>query len=306
MSLTAQLDAITLKKIVPKMFDAIFDSNPLLKKIMASGQYVSQNGGLTIDIPLNYATTSASGWYTGADTLDTTDNQNITSASYDWKNIYANITMAEEDKLKNAGNLGVVKLLASKAMIAEKTLKDSLGTGLYSDGTDAKSIVGLRDIVATDQTVGGIDQSANSFWQGNVDSTTTTLSLSAMNTQFENASVDNEVPDFCPTTRAIYNLYYNLLQPQQRFMDKDQAKGGFTSLMFNSAPLVVDSHVPASHLFMLNSKHLWLYYHPERNIKAMPFSKPINQEVLVSRVLWMGAFGSSNNRFHALLSAITA
>jgi hypothetical protein len=47
--------------------------------------------------------------------------------------------------------------------IAEKTLADDLGTGLFSDGTDAKSIVGLRDIVATDQTVGGISQSTNSY-----------------------------------------------------------------------------------------------------------------------------------------------
>ena len=57
-----QLTAITHKKIMPKMFDNIFDSNPLLKRMLKSGQYVSQEGGRTIDVPLNYATTTASGW----------------------------------------------------------------------------------------------------------------------------------------------------------------------------------------------------------------------------------------------------
>lgn len=54
-----QLTAITQRYIMPKMFDNIFDSNPLLKRIMASGQYMSVSGGTSIDLPLNYAQTSA-------------------------------------------------------------------------------------------------------------------------------------------------------------------------------------------------------------------------------------------------------
>jgi len=306
MSLTDQLTSITRNHIVPKMYDNIFDSNPTLAKFKSSGRYVTQNGGTTIDIPLNYAQTTSSGWFSGTETLQTADNENITKASYSWKSAYANISVAEEDKLKNGGDLGVIKLLASKAMIAEKTLADILGTGIFSDGTTAKSIVGLRDLVATDQTVGGISQSTSSWWAGNVDSTTTTLTISAMNTQFQNATIGSDAPDYIVTTRALYNLFYNLLQPQQRFLDKDMAKAGFTSLMFNSAPVTIDSHCTAAHMFMLNMKYLGLYYHPERNMYASEYMKPINQEVLVSRILWMGALTSSNNRMHAKLSAITA
>ena len=208
--------------------------------------------------------------------------------------------------LKNGGAAGVLKLLASKSQIAEKTIKDKMGTGLYSDGTDTKSIVGLRDIVAADQTVGGIAQSTNSWWQAQVDSTTTTLTLSAMNALFEDAKVDSEQPSVAMATRAIYNSYYNLLQPQQRFMDSDTAKGGFQSLMFNGIPVISDSHVPSSHLFLLNEKHLHLWYHAKRNFSLEPWQKPLNQQVKLSRILWMGAFGSSNNRYHGKLSAITA
>lgn len=302
----AQLEAITERKIVPKMHDNIFDSNPLLKRIMNGGSYVSQDGGTTIDVPLNYAATTASGWYSGSDTLSTTDNDNITAARYQWASTYANITITDEDMDKNSGSAGVLKLLASKAMIAEKTLKDNLGTGLYSDGTNTKSIIGLRDIVATDATVGGISQSDYSWWQGQVDSTTTTLTISALNSLFESCSIDNEKPSVILATRANYNRYYNLLQPAQRFMDSETAKGGFTSLMFNSAPFISDSHCPTYHIFMLNENNLKLYYHPSKNVKAMPYIRPVNQMVQVSRIVWMGSLTSSNNRLHGKMSGITA
>lgn len=301
-----QLDAVTERYIMPKLHDNIFDSNPLLKRLLASGQYHSVNGGTYVDIPLAYAGTTAKGWFKGADTLNTAENDMVTSARYDWCSLYAGITITEEDELKNGGERGVLKLLAAKAQQAEKTIKDDLGTGLYSDGTTTNSIVGLRDIVATDQTVGGISQSTYSWWAGQVDSTTTTTSIAAVNLQYENASIDSEKPTVLLSTRTIYTKYYNLLQPQQRFTDSTTASGGFQNLMFNGIPWISDSHCPSSHLFGINEKHLWLCYHPEVNFTKEPFQRPINQRVKVSRFVWMGALGSSNNRLHFKFSGLTA
>jgi len=302
----SQLNSITTEFFLKKLYDNIFDSNPLLMKIKKSGSYVSTSGGTQIYVPLNYATATASGWYSGADTLTTTDNDNITAAAYSWASLYAGVSITEEDELKNSGDAAQLSLLKSKMQIAEKTLADSLGTGLFSDGTDSKSIVGLRDIVAVDQTVGGISQSTYSWWQGQVDSTTTATSISALNSNYQNCVVDSEKPNYCTTTRTLWNAYYALLQPQQRFQDDDTAAGGFQNLMFNGAPVVHDSHCPANHWFNLNLNHLKLFYHPSRNMAFEPFQKPINQQVKVSRILWMGALGSTNNRLHGKLSALTS
>jgi hypothetical protein len=301
-----QLNAITEKFYVKKLHDNIFDSNPLLMKLKSSGSYKSTSGGTQIYVPLNYATATASGWYSGADTLSTVDNENITSAVYDWRSLYAGVTISEEDELKNSGDQAQLNLLKSKMEIAKKTIQDTLGTGLYSDGSDAESIVGLRDIVAVDQVVGGISQSTYSWWQGKVDSSTTTNTLAAMNTVFQNCTIDSERPNLIVASRAVWNSYYNLLTPVQRFVDESTAKGGFESLMFNGQTFVADSHCPANHMFMLNLSHLHLFYHPKRDFSMEPFQKPINQQVKVARVLWMGALGSSNNRLHGKLSALTA
>lgn len=301
-----QVTAITQKKFIPKMVDNIFDSNPLLQRAREKGWYDKIDGGERIVCPLMYAQTTASGWYAGAQTLDVSDNQNISAAEYVWKQLYANVTIRRDEELKNSGDSQILSLVKNKVKGAEKTLADALGTGIYSDGTDANAIVGLRDIVAVDQTVGGISQSSNSWWQGKVDSSSTVLSLAVMQTLRNQATIDNESPTVCVATRTIYDLYFSLLQPQQRFQDPKTADGGFQNLLFCGIPMIADSHCPASHLFMLNEKHLYLWAHKDEDMKMDEFRKPINQNVKVAQINFMGAMGSDNNRLHAKLSAITA
>ena len=234
-----QISAITRAKFIPKLRDNIYQANPLLMRMQKSK--VVLDGGTSILVPLEYATLTASGWFAGADTLDTSDNETITSAAYSWKQHYANISISRRDELINSGDSQILDFVKSKVKSAEKTLSDNLSNGLYNAGTDAKAFGGLRLILATGNTVGGIDQSANSWWQANVDSSTTTLSMSALQSQFNSASIENDSPSVAVATRSIYNSYYALLQPQQRFVDSETAKGGFQSLMFNGRDAALEA-----------------------------------------------------------------
>ena len=243
-----QVSAVTEKFFVKKLYDNIFDSNPYLKRARDKS-YELIDGGEKIVVPLNYAMNGSGGWYSGSETLDTSDTETITAAEYDWKQLYENITIRRIDELKNSGTRRMVNFVKSKMEIAEKSMLDKLSTGLYSDGTDAKSIIGLRLIVGTANTVGSISQSAQSWWQAKVDSTTTTLSIPQMQARDNAATVNNDSPSVVLTTRALYNSYYGLLQPQQRFQDSESAKGGFKSLMFNGKPVLADSYAPANHMF---------------------------------------------------------
>lgn len=300
-----QISGITEKKFIKKLADNIFDSNPGIRRLKQKS-YEKLDGGTSIMVPLNYAQTTASGWYNGADSLSTADNENISAAEYQWRQLYANITVTRRDELLNSGDAQKINLVKSKVQIAEKTMMDLMGTAMYNDGTLANAMVGLRSIVNTTATVGGISQSTNSWWAGQVDSSTTTFSIAAVQTLFNAATVDNDQPTVIMATRANYNRYYGQLQPQQRFMDSDTAKGGFSSLMFNGVPFIADSHCPANHIFILNENYLYLFAHKDEDMRFEPFVKPINQNVKVGKVYWMGAIGSSNNRLQAKLSAVAA
>jgi hypothetical protein len=301
-----QITAITQKKFIPKMYDNIFDSNIIMQRMKKNSTYKKLDGGERVVVPLNYAQVTANAWYTGAETLDTTDNETIAAAEYTWKQHHTTVSISRADELKNTGDSQILDFVKSKIKIAEKTSIDVLGTGIYSNATNAKSIVGLRQIVGTSNTVGGISQTTYTWWAGQLDSSTTTLTIAAMQSRYNLCVVDNEKPSIIPTTRTLYNFYYALLQPQQRFMDAETAKGGFQSLMFNGVPVVADSHCPASHMFFLNEDNLALYVHKDEDFRSTPFQAPINQNVKVMHIYWQGAFGSSNNRLHGLLSAITA
>lgn len=300
-----QITGITERYFLPKLADNIFLGNPGLRRFKEKC-YRKIDGGESILLPLEYATMSNSEWFQGADTLNTTDNDSFTAAQVDWKQVHATISVTRRDELRNMGDSQIIDFVKAKVKNAEKTLRRQLSGGIYNDGSDAKAIIGLRRWVATNQTVGGIDQSANSWWQAQVDSTTTTLSISAMQTLFNQASEDEDSPSVGLATKANYNRYYNLLQPQQRFTDSESGKAGFTSLMFNSIPILSDTNVPANHLFFVNENYLNLCVHSKEDMRMSEWVEPVNQALKVSHIYWMGAFASSNNRFQAKFSALTA
>lgn len=300
-----QISSITQKKFIPKLYDNVFNSNPLLQRHRKKS-YELVDGGTSIMVPLNYAAPTASGWYFGADTLNVNDNDQVTAAEYTWKQLYTNISILRSDELKNAGDEQMLSIVKAKVKIAEKNMEDLLGTGIFSNATNAKSIVGLQQIIATGNTIGGISQTSNSWWQSQVDSTTTTLSLSALQTQWNLATIGSWSPTVAVTTRSIFNSYYALLQPQQRFQDSSSAEGGFQSLMFNGLPVLPDSHAPTSNFFFLNEDYMHLFAHKEEDMRFEPFAKPVNQNVKIAKIYWMGAYGTSNARLQAALTALTA
>ena len=300
-----QISAITQRKIIPKLVDNIFDSNPLLQRAK-SKFYESVDGGIEIQQPLNYALSAAGDWYTGSETLDTTDTDVMTSANFAWKTIYEPITIRRLDELKNSGDSAKLKFVAQKTQIAEKSLMDKMGTAMWNAGSASNAIAGLRYILSTSNSPGGISQSTYSWWAAQVNSSSTVLTLSVLNTLDQLCTIGNDGPSVGLTTRTLYNSLYGLFTPQQRFQDNETAKGGFSSLMINGKAVIVDSHCPANHFAFLNEKYLHLYYHPDENFRFEPFAKPVNQNVKVAKIFWAGALGSSNNRMHGLASALTS
>lgn len=301
-----QLSSITKKKYIPKLIDNIFDSDPLLQRLKKKGRYKKIDGGTSIMMELMYAQTAAAGWYDGSETLSTADNEQITAAEYQWKQAYANITIVRKQELQNKGDAQVLDLVKSKTMAAEKTLTDYLQDGLYSDGSNSKSIIGTQVFMSTSNTVGGISQALYSWWQANVDATTTTLSMAAMDTVFSDATINGKSPTVGLATRANWNRYHALLTPQQRFTDGETAKGGFQNLMYRGVPMIMGPKVPTGDIIFLNEENLCLAVHPEEDFRFEPFAKPVDQNVKTAKIYWMGAFGTDQCRAHAGLTALTA
>lgn len=302
------INAITKQNFIPKLIDNVNTSNVLLYQLQKKGRFENLDGGQDIRVPVRYARFGSRGWYSGGQLLNTAYNEKKTALVFDWAQHYINITVTGLDKLKNAGENKVIDHVKSELQAAEEDIKDSFGTGLYNAGTTANAILGCRTYLSTSATYGGIASSGESWLQAQVDSTTTSLSLGKMQALYEAASQPPIRPDLITCVETVFNSYWSLLQPQQRFQDSESADAGFKNLMFNGAAIYEDSYCPASTLVMHNTDFLSLYSHSQRKFPGdfKDFQEFFDQDAMIAKMLWAGAFVCSAPRFQGIMNALTS
>jgi hypothetical protein len=116
-----------------------------------------------------------------------------------------------------------------------------------------------------------------------------------------------------------YNRLHNLTAPSQTHpvmaggSDVQLASAGFTNILYNNTPWVVDSHVPDgatnasnSDIYMLNEDYFHLIVTPMADFYLEDFQKPINQDAMVALILWAGDLVISNTARQAKATTIVA
>jgi hypothetical protein len=299
-----QINAITRDLIIPKMVDQMWRSNVLFDRL--SKKVEMKDGGNNVRQPIAYQAGSYGGWYNGLDTLNVVDTDQFTNLNFDWKQIYEPIVISGRDEAINQGSHAVLQLVANKVRIAQRQIRDTIGTGLYNAGTTTNAIHGARLYCSTSSTYGGISQTSYSWLQAQVDSSTTVLSVAAMQGMFGDCTIDGESPDLVMVTQDNYDRYFLLLQPQQRFQDSKLAEGGFTSLKFNAADVVVDYKVPSNYLFFFNTNYLHLYGMTGNWFRFREFQEPENQDGKVAHIFSYLCHTCSSPRMQGVLSAVTS
>lgn len=302
----------TLKKYVPRIEDNIFKNLPLLYFLQEADHIDKIDGGEQLVEPLMYAQNSTAGSYAGYDNIDTTPQEGVTSAVYDWRQYAATVAIAGIEEAKNSGDAAVVRLLDAKIQQAEMSIQETMESMLFADGTgnSAKDWYGLAYYVATTPTtgtVGGIDRSDanNSWWRNYVESTSTALTIPIMSTAYNTVSKGKDHPDFILTTQALFEKYESLLQPQLRFADPTTADAGFQNLLYKSAPIMYADYAQSGVMYFLNSKYLRLKVHSDVWFKPTPFEKPHGQDAKYSQILSYGNLTASNCKRLGKLTAKT-
>lgn len=303
------LISTTLKKYTPTLEDNIFNDLPLLNMFKRADHLVKIDGGEQIVEPLLYAKNTTAGSYSGYDNIDTTPQEGITSAAYDWKQFAATVAIAGIEEIKNEGTSRVIALLEAKVQQAEMSIADALNTALFADGTGngSKDFTGIKAYVAvtpTTGTVGGIDRSdsLNSWWRNYTESTSTPLTIGQMSTAYNTVSKGRDVPTNIFTTQTLFEKYESLVQPALRFSDNATADAGFQNLLYKQAPVVFDLACTSGFMYFLNVKYLKLKVHNQTWFKPSPFVKPHGQDARYSQILSAGNLVMSNAKRQGVLS----
>jgi len=316
----------TLANYQKTLQDNIYRANPLLFFLIGKvpqtpmqdgvqgrtrGQLKVVDGGESIVVPLMYGKNTTAKPYSKYGVIDTSPQEGITSARYIWKQVAATITISGLEERSNAGSdTRVIDLLAGKTNQAEKALMEELETEMFSANGDGDlGVTGLRTLLSTTATTGGISPTGNSWWVPQSNASVGSFAaggLDAMRTLFNSASLGNDTPDFGITTQSVFEYYEKVLQPQERFNDSTMIDGGFQNLLFKGKPITFSQFCPSGTLYFLNSKYLNLFVHSDANMATTPFVKPTNQDAKTAQILFQGELTTSNRRLHAVAAGITA
>lgn len=301
--------ATTLANHRPEMVDTIFTSRVLAFFLKQAGQIKMQNGGHKIVRPLMYATNTTVGSYSGADVLSTQAQSGISASEWTWGQYAGSIVIEGLEEAQNAGEEQIIDLLDAKVTQTTESILEGMDVMFLGDGTgnSGKDWNGLKNLVATaNNTVGGIDASANTWWNPTLSTSGVTQTIALMATMFNNATVGNDKPNVLLTTQAIYEGYEKLIQSAQRFQDAKAADAGFENLMFKSAPILFDSYVDANYLYYLNTRYLQLVGHSSKWFYATPFKQPENQDIRVAQILCYGNLICTNRKRQGAYTNMTA
>ncbi len=313
----------TLANYAPNFQDAVFRANPLyywligkypeqpVPQSQSRGRQIILDGGVSIVVPLMYEKNSTAKSYSGYGIIDTTPQEGITAANYNWKQVAVSISISGKELRQNAGSdTRIINLMEAKTKQAEMSLIEEFDREAFGSGTDSSTdISGLQNLISTTGTAGGIARSGNPWWQAKVATSAGSFAangLDLMRTKYNDVSKGNDHPDLILTDQTNFERFEKILQPQERFNDTQTADAGFENLRFKGAVMMFDLYTTAGYMYFLNSKYLNWQVHKDANFTTTDFVKPENQDAKVAQILVMGELTLSNAIRQGVIQGFTA
>ncbi len=149
---------------------------------------------------------------------------------------------------------------------ANKVIFDGTQTGLAKDqvitvaaGSNLE-LTGLEKVLGTSSTIYGISRSGNPFLLPNIDSTTTSVTETAIQSaidEVEESTGDNI--NFIACSYGVRRALQNHLSTYRRNIDTMNLEGGFRALSYNGVPVVADRFCADKTMYLLNTDYFTLY-----------------------------------------------
>ena len=315
-----ELVSTTFRNHKKELADNVSEHNALYRRITAKGRKRSEDGGLSIVEPLEYAENGTYKRYSGFDTLDTSASDVITAAEFPWRQVSVNVVASGLELRSNSGENRIINLVKSRIKNAQKSMANGLSADIYSDGTTSNQINGLQALVADagTGTVGGINSTTFSFWQNTVQSAAAPLQggsgITPSSTTIESLMLPlylrltrgADVPDLIVADDTYFTFFEQSQTSLKRYAPSDTGQAGMISMKYKGADVVYDSSaagIPDAHMYFLNTDYISLVVHQDADMEIMPELRSTNQDAIVVPVLWQGNLTVSNRALQGVMKA---
>ncbi|HCE07464.1 MAG TPA: phage major capsid protein [Oxalobacteraceae bacterium] len=162
-----ELVSTTYRATQKKTADQFSKHNALYRRIAEKGKASTRDGGLSIQLPLEYQSNSTYQRYSGYDTLNIAAVDVLTSAEFPWRQVAINVTASGLELRTNSGDNAFINLADKKLKNAQKSAANGMSVDMYSDGSLSNQIGGLQALVSDlgTGTVGGINSTTYAWWK---------------------------------------------------------------------------------------------------------------------------------------------
>lgn len=324
------------QKYLPFVVDTVLNSNVLFQRVVRGSKKWS---GRTLRVPVKVSKNTTGTSFRGFDTfsVNATDNRQY----MEFTPAFYQITCAlPGDELSVADTEDkVLDLMKLTIQSDTEDMADDLGTIFYADGTgnNSKDPLGLAALVDDGNSVssiGGLSRSTYSTLASTVTASSGTLTLAKVDTLWSNVTSGAQKPTAIYTTETVFNLYGQLLRPQERIMkEASRMKGmtggtGFTALEYNAKPIIQDEKCTSGAFIMVNENFVDWYGLPFFNAKPVSYKSqiegndydapiglgfswsdwivPANAGSVVGHIYFGGQFITTNPKRHGKLTGVTA
>lgn len=320
-----ELAATTYRKHETEVADAVSKHNALFRRLDKKGRKRTEDGGLSIVTPLEYATNSTYQRYSGFDALNINAVDVLTAAEYPWRQVAVNVAASGLELRTNMGESRIINFTKAKIRNAMNSFKNGMAGDIYSDGTAANQINGLQSLIADTGTgtVGQINSSTFPFWQNFVQSAAAPLQGGSaltlgpstiealMLTLYIKLTRGTDQPDMVVFSDDLFTYFEQSQTSLKRYTSKEDggsaetADAGFVTMKYKNADVFFDSSggIPAIHGYFINTDYLELVVHREADMTIMDELKSVNQDAVVIPVLWMGNLVCSNRFLQGVLKS---
>lgn len=321
----SEIASTTIDSRSKEIADNITTNHVVLNRLSERGRIKPWTGGEYILQELSYQENSTAGWYTGTDLLNISATDVISAARYSPKQASVAVQISGLESMQNNGKEQMIDLLDARMDIAESSAQNLLHNGVYATGTGSggKELGGLQLLVPDDPTtgtVGGINRATYTFWRSlryrgvtdggaAVSAATIQRFMRALYFQLVRGT---DKPDLICADNNYYGFFVESLQPIQITENSKLVDAGFTTVKFLGSDVVLDggfqtssfgSGCPSNHMYMLDTKYLFLRPHTDRNWTSLKKRESYNQDSTVAIMVWGGAMTLSNARLQGVLIA---
>lgn len=217
----SRVNYLSLEQILPKVADTVNRSNWILRRTMSQPK---QANGRQIQEALTTTPSSLGTSFKGTETFSTSIDFNPLTFTWYYTGYAQPVTISMVERGINQTPLGEVNLYKASFEYAQNSMSQALGTILYGigSGNDFDGLGNIIDDGTSSSSYGGLSRSTYGTYincggaTGIIGASGGVLDLATMDNADDAASVSglwSETPNVVLTSRAVWSLYGQLLEP---------------------------------------------------------------------------------------------